>query len=190
MKRQQMGAIILAGGKSSRMRETKALLPIGGQTLIERVIQNLEPFFEEIIVSAQSPGIFDFLPYKPVIDEKPGQGPIMGILCGLRASRYDINFVTGCDIPDLDYSFLEKMIAYTADYHIVVPVLGEDKFEPLFALYSKGVIPCIERLLGQNRRKVIELFPLCRTKFIAFENSGWYHNLNTLEEYRRYLDIK
>ncbi|MCK4762233.1 MAG: molybdenum cofactor guanylyltransferase [Candidatus Aminicenantes bacterium] len=170
------------------MEKNKALLTISGFTLIERVVRNLEPYFGEILISAQNPALFDFLPYKIITDEQPGQGPVMGILSGLRASANEVNFVTGCDIPDIDVSFLERMIAYTSGYDVVVPVSGEDKYEPLFAFYNKSVIRCIDQLLARGHRKIIKLFPMCRTKYISFENSGWYRNLNTMADYRAYVE--
>ncbi len=188
IKQNKKSAIILAGGKSTRMEKNKALLTISGFTLIERVVRNLEPYFGEILISAQNPALFDFLPYKIITDEQPGQGPVMGILSGLRASANEVNFVTGCDIPDIDVSFLERMIAYTSGYDVVVPVSGEDKYEPLFAFYNKSVIRCIDQLLARGHRKIIKLFPMCRTKYISFENSGWYRNLNTMADYRAYVE--
>ena len=184
---QPMTAIILAGGKSSRMKENKALLKVGNQKLIEKVIQNVKPYFQEILISAQEPGMFDFLPYRVVLDKQTGQGPIMGILTGLKASSNQLNFVIGCDIPEIHYPFLLKLMGYAGHYDVVVPVAGEDKYEPLFAFYGKSTVPCIENLLAQNQRKIIKLYPMCRTKIVPFENDGWYRNLNTISDYRNYL---
>ena len=49
-----MNAIILAGGRSARMNEIKALLPLSDVRLIERIAQNIDPYFEEILISAHS----------------------------------------------------------------------------------------------------------------------------------------
>jgi molybdopterin-guanine dinucleotide biosynthesis protein A len=182
-----MSAIILAGGKSARMKENKALLPIQGVPLIQKIGQNLEHHFQEIIVSTQSAELFDFLPYRVVKDEQPGQGPLMGVLCGLEASSNPINFVIACDIPEINIPFLDRMVSYTNQYEIVVPVSGENKYEPLFAFYKKSVIPRIKDLLNQQIRQINKLFPLSKTKYIPLENTGWYYNLNSSEDYRRYV---
>ncbi|UCH98004.1 MAG: molybdenum cofactor guanylyltransferase [Candidatus Aminicenantes bacterium] len=184
---QKMSAIILAGGKSVRMKDNKALLPIRGIPLIQRLSQNLENHFQEIIISAQSVELFDFLPYRVVMDEQPDQGPLMGILCGLEASANPINFVIACDIPEINIPFLHRMIAYTNQYEIVVPVSGEDKYEPLFAFYNKSLVPRIKNLLKQQTRKIIKLFPLAQVKYIPLENTGWYYNLNSTEDYQKYI---
>lgn len=187
---QKMSAIILAGGKSVRMKENKAFLPIQGIPLIQKIGQNLETHFQEIIISAQSAGLFDFLPYRLVMDERPNQGPLMGILCGLEASTNPVNFVIACDIPEINVPFLRQMISYTNQYEIVVPVTGEDKYEPLFAFYNKSVIPRIKDLLTQQTRRINKLFPLVQVKYIPLENTGWYYNLNSSEDYRRYVKDK
>ena len=183
-----MSAIILAGGKSERMKENKALLPIQGIPLIQRIGQNLENHFQEIIISAQSGQLFAFLPYRVVKDEQPNQGPLMGILCGLEASTNSVNFLIACDIPEIDIPFLHRMMAYANQYEIVVPMTGEDKYEPLFAFYNKSVIPRIKDLLKQQTRKINKLFPLTKVKYIPLENTGWYYNLNSSEDYRRYVN--
>ncbi len=172
------------------MKENKAFLPIQGIPLIQRIGQSLEHHFQEIIVSAQSVELFDFLPYRVVVDEQPGQGPLMGILCSLEASANPVNFLIACDIPEIDISFLHRMMAYTNKYEIVVPMSGEDKYEPLFAFYNRSVIPRIKNMLRQQTRQINKLFPLTKTKYIPLENTGWYYNLNSSEDYRRYIKNK
>lgn len=187
-KYRSISAIILAGGKGKRMNGEKALLPVSGVRLIEKVVRNIEPHFSEILISARSKEMFAFLPYPVVVDEKPGYGPLMGILSGLRVSGNQANFVIACDIPEIDGNFLENMISFVDDYDIIVPVSGEGKFEPLFAFYSKRLIPNIENLLNQGVGKINKLFPECRTKYIPMEKKGWYYNLNTMDDYQNYCN--
>ena len=189
-KQNEISAIILAGGKSSRMKGHKALLPICGLTLIEKIARNIEPYFGEILIGTQSPELFEFLPYRVVVDEKLNTGPLMGILSCLRASSNKINFVIACDIPEINLSFLEKMISYARDYDIVIPYSGKKKFEPLFALYSRNCIPKIDELLNQNTKKISGLFQMCRTKFLPMGDTEWFYNLNNLENYQEYLKIQ
>lgn len=190
MKQNHISAIILAGGKSSRMKGHKALLPICGLTLIEKIASNLEPFFAEILIGTQSPELFRFLPYRVVVDEKPNTGPLMGILSCLRVSGNEINFVTACDIPEINLSFLKKLINYVRDFDMVIPYSGKNKFEPLFAMYRKTCVPKIEELLNQNSRKISGLFNRCRTKYLPMGDTKWFYNLNSLENYRKYLKIQ
>ena len=186
-KQKNTSAIILAGGKGTRINGNKALLPVSGITIIEKIVNDIEPYFEEILISAQSRESFNFLPHRIVVDEELNIGPLMGILSGLRASKNAVNFVIACDIPEVNFDFLEKLNSYTDEYDIVVPVSGKNKFEPLFAFYNKNLIPKIEELLIQKQKKISKLFLKCKTKYIPMENNGWYYNLNFMENYKKYL---
>ncbi|MCP4217553.1 MAG: molybdenum cofactor guanylyltransferase [bacterium] len=135
-----------------------------------------------------SPGRHQFANYRTVVDQAPGQGPLMGILTGLRASSNAINFVVACDIPDIDGPYLDTLLALAPDYDIVVPVSGQEKYEPLFAVYNKRVIPIIEETLAAGKRKIIAIYDKCNTKCIAMEPNDWYKNLNTPKEYKEYSD--
>jgi molybdopterin-guanine dinucleotide biosynthesis protein A len=187
MDKSERAAIILAGGKSARMKMDKALLPVSGVPLIIKISRLLEPHFNEIIICADSASKYDFLPYRVVADEEPGQGPLMGILSGLRASTRSVNFVMACDIPQIDISFIEQMSSYADRYDIVVPLTRGSLPEPLFAFYKRAVIPAIEDLLKNGVRKIINLYDRRPTKFVRMENSDWLRNLNTNEEYQQYL---
>lgn len=189
-KNKNISAIILAGGKGSRMNSNKALLPICGITLIEKIIRDIDPYFGEILISTRNHNSFNFLSHQIVIDEKLNSGPLMGILSCLRASSNEINFVIACDTPEINFHFLEKMISYASKYDIVVPISGKNKFEPLFAIYQKKLIPEIENLLKQNIRKISKLFQKCRTKYLLMQNNEWFYNLNTMKNYQQYLKFK
>ena len=186
----EITAVIMAGGKSSRMKRNKALLEVSGEKMIEKIARALEGRFKEIMISTQSKETYAFLPYRTVTDDIPDQGPLMGILCALKASNTDINFVTACDIPEADMAFVESMMAFAGDYDVVVPVSKGDKFEPLFAFYHKSAIPEIEKMLTEGDRKTSNLMLRAHVKQIPMENNPWYHNLNTDGDYRSYLEKK
>jgi molybdopterin-guanine dinucleotide biosynthesis protein A len=192
MIKNKMAAIILAGGKSTRMEEDKALLTISGLRLIEKITRDIEPYFQEIIISTSPETIhrYTFLPLRTAVDKESHQGPLGGILTGLQASQYPVNFVIACDIPEIHIPFLQMMMMFTGEYDIVVPVTGEDKFEPLFAFYHRRLIPKIRDLLKQGIKQVLKLLPLCRVKYIPMVDQSWFYNLNTMEDYERYMREK
>ena len=90
-------AIILAGGKSSRMGEDKAFIELGGQTLLDRAIEKMGGFFSEIIVVINR-GDFADPRIKTVKDRIADRGPLGGILAGLERSSSPYNFITACDM--------------------------------------------------------------------------------------------
>lgn len=180
-------AIILAGGRSRRMRREKPLLPVNGRPLIESVIAQIRPCFHTILISAGDREKFAFLGLPVVEDEAPGQGPLRAILSALRASASRGNFILACDIPVIHLPFLERILALAPSSEIVVPRYRDGKFEPLFAAYDRSVIPVIEKQVAAGDLRISSLFRACRTEFVAMDGEKWFRNLNTIEEYHDYL---
>ena len=189
-----MTAIVLAGGRSRRMKADKAALDVGGRTLLEHVLGQIGPYFDEIIVSVsqgQSVGLPRGAEGKTgprlVADDVPGQGPIAGILAGLEAAQNDACMVIACDIPDIDLPLLRALARTTCGSEITVPVGPAGLYEPLFAIYRRSVIPEIEALLASGERSILPLLERCRTVIVQFEDSSRIRNLNTRRDYEAYL---
>jgi molybdopterin-guanine dinucleotide biosynthesis protein A len=182
-----VAAIILAGGQSRRMRREKSLLPVDGRSLIEAIIEQIQPNFPVVMISAGDRNKFTFLNLPVIEDEAPGQGPLPAILSALRASACRLNFVMACDIPIIHIPFLKKILSLAPSYEIVVPRYRDGKFEPLFAAYGRSVIPAIEQQIASGDFKISSLFRTCRTKFVAMDGQKWFRNLNTIEEYHDYM---
>lgn len=181
-------AIILAGGKSSRMGGTdKSLLPVNGRPLILNIVKQLELYFDEIIIGANNPEKYEFLNIRIVPDIEKEKGPLMGILSCLKSSSNEVNFVTACDIPVMNIPLIRKMINLSGNADIVMPVRGTENYEPLFAVYKKSVIDVAEIILKNNGRRIIELLGFVKSTFIELSDTGWYVNLNKKEDYFRFV---
>ena len=103
---EDFSAIILTGGKSSRMGRSKALLPLANEPLIVHIVRTLERKFKQIIVVAAPDQALPVLPAKVVRDEVAYQGPVGGIYYGLRAATGTAAFVTSCDAAFLSLPFI------------------------------------------------------------------------------------
>lgn len=130
------GAIILSGGKSSRMGSNKALLKIREKTNIERIKDELKHVFDDIILVTNDPETYQFLNMKTVPDHFPGSGPLAGIHAGLEASDYEENFVVACDMPFVSAELAANLVRMLKHHDAVVPVM-EGMQHPLFAAYQK-----------------------------------------------------
>ncbi|MDM8129469.1 NTP transferase domain-containing protein, partial [Paraclostridium benzoelyticum] len=75
-------AVILAGGKSSRMKFDKQLLVIDEKRLIYDLANKLENHFNEIIIVTNKPEFYNDCSYKVVVDEIKECGPLSGIHIG------------------------------------------------------------------------------------------------------------
>jgi len=191
----EVGLIILAGGKSSRMGQNKAFLSLGELSLIERIIKKgQEAGIREIIVVANDVEKYKFLGVKVVKDFYPGQGPLSGIHSGLIHSEYLNNFIVPCDMPFIAIDIINKLLTAQNDYQVVVPIM-DGKYQPLTAIYTKNCIPHIEYLLKNNITKVIKLYDLVKTSYVELDEDASFFNINTPEDFleaKRYIkeDIK
>jgi len=181
-----MTAVVLAGGRSRRMKADKAGLDVGGRTLLEHVLGQVEPLFDETL-AVVSAGQTVRARGRVIEDEIPGLGPLGGILAGLKAARNEACAVIACDIPEIDVPLLRALARTTCGSEITVPVGPAGLHEPLFALYRRSVIPRIEALLAGGERSILPLFDRCLTVIVEFEDAGRIRNLNTRAEYEAYL---
>lgn len=185
--RPPVGAVILAGGNSSRMGQDKSLLRFEGQPMIQRVAQQLEPMLDQVVIGGNAPDKYEFLNLEVIADQRPDHGPLMGIVSCLSESHFDLNFVTGCDIPVMNQGLIEKLAIEAEDFDLVVPRSADGRLEPLFAVYRKSVIQSARAILSQGGRKISDLFERVRVKYVEMPGGDWYRNLNTMEDYREEL---
>jgi molybdopterin-guanine dinucleotide biosynthesis protein A len=169
------------------MRRDKALLPAPVRPLIERILAQVEGRFDEVLISVSGPRALPGLPYRRVADEVPGRGPIEGVRRGLRAARNDAVAVIACDIPDIDGKFLARLVRAADGCDIAVPLTAAGDFEPLFAVYRKSALTSVERLAASGENSLIPLYSMCRTRKVLLRKPSWLRNLNTPEDYARYL---
>src|SRR5579871_3686754 len=97
----RIGAIVLCGGKSSRMGRPKAWLPFGPELMLQRVVRILSEVVSPVVVVAAQGQDIPHLPPAVEIarDEHEALGPLAGLAAGLDAlgSRVDAAYVSSCD---------------------------------------------------------------------------------------------
>ena len=186
-------AVILAGGRSSRMGFDKKNLEIDGTFLINRVIANAQELFSEVLITASEKIEIRNKHIKVVIDSVKNCGPLSGIHSGLYNSSTENNFVIAADIPEISADLISEMYSYSDQYEIVIPRSKDLKPEPLFGFYKKSVLPVIEMNLNNGNRKVSDIYRSSNLKLVEMKQTGWYFNLNTphdLSDYLSYLNRK
>lgn len=166
-----VGYIILAGGKSTRLGRNKVFEIIGQKSLLERAVSCLSSFKSEIIVvkakDSSLPELTGYPELRIVTDVYPGKGSLGGIYTGLVASRAFYNMVVACDMPFLNLDLLRYMIDLAREYDVVIPKVDDEILEPLHAVYSGNCIPPLEFLIKQNRLSILELFPMVKVRNVA-----------------------
>ena len=116
-----MTGVILTGGKSSRMGQDKALMPVGGVPLFRRILDVFETMFDEILIVTNKEGRHAGPGYREVTDIIPDCGPLGGIYTGLSYAKSKRIFVASCDLPFIKASTVKVVIDEPVSYDIVVP---------------------------------------------------------------------
>ncbi|HUT28618.1 MAG TPA: NTP transferase domain-containing protein [Sedimentisphaerales bacterium] len=181
-------AIIMAGGDSTRMGQDKSMLPVNGRPMIKYICDRLTPHFDQIIVSAGDPSMYAFLGVPVVPDRIAGRGPLMGIASVLAASASDVNFVIACDIPEFDVGLVRRMLRRRRDHDAVVPRTGGSQYEPLFAVYKKSVLGAMEQALSSGKTRVMDGLSACDVKYLDLAADEQPKNINTMSDYRQFLE--
>ena len=187
------GGIVLCGGKSTRMGVSKATLPFGPETMLQRVVRLLGTVVSPIVAVAAREQVLPELPVDVIVtrDEREARGPLEGLRAGLRAlpSSVDRAYVTSCDVPLLEPGFVTRMIELLGDHDIAVMEI--DGFpHPLSAVYRRDTLPQVESLLAQDKLRPVFLFDAVRTRRVqpaemtsVDPELRTLRNLNTREDY-------
>ncbi len=91
------------------------------------------------------------------------------------------NFVIACDMPNIDICLVQKMLRDIKSFDGIVPRLGKDRYEPLFAVYTKKMLPIINDLLASGERKIDRTYDLCKMEYIDLSRD--LDNINTMQDY-------
>ncbi len=186
-------AYILAGGKSERMGRNKAFLDINGVTFIELINKSLKNIFEYVYIVTKKSGITGF--NNIIYDTLTQYSPLSGIYTALLHTDKEIVFIKACDNPIISEPMIMEMFGYALNYDIVVPK-AFDGFHPLFAFYSKKILPLIQEMVMQNNFKIISLYDKVNVKFYEERDIKKFdpelitlRNINTPDEYQKFKSI-
>ena len=175
-----LAAIVLAGGRSSRMGTAKADLDWHGIPLLRRVTGILQRLAEPVVVVHARDQELPELPEGVLlaVDDRPGRGPLEGIAAGMRAieGRADAAYVSSTDAPFLHPAFVRRVAG------------GHN--HPLSAVYRLSLLPAVERLLAEDRLRPFYLFDGALTRTLEegeLDRPESLRNVNTPEEYRAAL---
>jgi len=184
----ELGAIVLAGGRSTRMGTPKALLDWHGAPLVRRVTGLLARVASPVVVVHAAGQELPSLPgVELVVDEHPGRGPLEGIAAGMRAlrGRCDAAFVSSVDVPLLHPRFVRSVAGALNGHDVALPV-ADGHNHPLSAAYRISLLEVVERLLAEDRLRPAFLFDESSVRRLEngeIDEPGSLRNLNTPEDY-------
>ncbi len=180
-------AVIIAGGKSSRMGRDKALLPFGEfSTLAEYQYRRLSSFFDKVYISAKS-NKFDF-DVMIVEDRYEVSSPLVAIVSIFETLDVSEVFVLSVDAPFISIETIEELYQRakisTSDIIVAKSPYG---VEPLCAIYRRSVLPLTQRLLEEDNHRLQTLLNEADTTVVEFEDKMLFTNLNHPKDYEMAL---
>ena len=191
-----INGFVLAGGKSRRMGQDKALMQFEGKPLVLRAAEILRPFVSEVTLLAPADRYGNL--GLPVVEDKwPDQGPLAAICTGLLSSHRDWNIFLACDLPLVSRQFLQLLVkrVQATRSDTVVP-RTEEGWQPLSAAYHSRCRLAFARALQEGRRSIIGLFDEVRVEAITRDemvSAGLSEmelvNLNTPEDWARFAEL-
>jgi molybdenum cofactor guanylyltransferase len=162
-------AVVLAGGRSSRMGTSKAALEWHGSTLLRRVTGLADRAVDGGVVVVRAPGqeLPSLDPRARVLDDpEEGRGPLQGLAVGLAAAAEQAEqaFVCSTDLPFLHPAFVSAVLRnLDEDVDVALPVVRGYR-QPLAAGYRTDLAPLVAKLLAEGRDRPAHLFEECRVR--------------------------
>ncbi len=182
IEKQNITAIILAGGKSSRMGQEKGLVLHNGSPFILHIITAITPITDKIVISTANEEYRQF-GYPCIKDSIADCGPIGGIYTGLHHSTTEKNLILSCDIPFITVELLQNLVhkhqtGFDATYYYNMPLIG---------IYNKSVSEIVQNSIRKKRLKVLQLLSKLKTQYLPVDKDieSYLSNINTPEQYNQ-----
>jgi molybdopterin-guanine dinucleotide biosynthesis protein A len=183
----ELNGLVLAGGRSTRMRRDKTRLEYAGRPQLERALDLLERRVTHCFVSVRADQLGE--PVRggfPVIpDRRPGLGPIGGIEAALHFRPGAAWLVLACDLPFLDDATVGHLIAQRAPGRLATAYRSRSDGlpEPLCAIYEPASLPSIEAWIAQGQNCPRQWLAHRDVELLELPAPRALDNVNTAEEY-------
>jgi molybdenum cofactor guanylyltransferase len=188
--REDITALILAGGKSRRMGgRDKGLLPFGKGLLVGYVVDAIRPQVGTVLISANRNQDeyrrFGFPVIPDPLDDF--QGPLAGFLAGLENMTTDYLLTLPCDGPVVVADLAQRMVAGLTEAGADIAVAHDgQRLQPVYALLHRRVMPDLRLALEEGERKIDRWYPRHHWVTVDFSDvPEQFSNINTPEDYSR-----
>jgi molybdopterin-guanine dinucleotide biosynthesis protein A len=166
------------GGQARRLGGlSKGLIRINNQSLMNRTIQLLTPYCNQIVLLGNSTGYGAFnLVTLP--DAYKDTGPLSGLAAGLDITTHEV-LIVPCDLPHLTSSVLSELISHCN----AVPVAcrGPQRTHPLIACYPKSARDTVHTF-ARKSGSAHQAFKACAGRWINFDSEAPFTNINTAQD--------
>jgi molybdopterin-guanine dinucleotide biosynthesis protein A len=164
-------AFILAGGKSARMGQDKALLNLDGKPLIEWVSGTLDKLFSNITIVSDQKEPYEFLKLPVQSDILKDSGPLGGIHAALVRTTAKHIFVISCDLPFVTTKLIERIVDKRFEADVVMPA-DKKCTQPLCAVYSRAAFQHVVLHLRERQYSVFRCIKDMKALTVTTNKNG------------------
>lgn len=148
--------VILAGGRSRRMGgDHKALMPLAGKPMLQRVIDRVTPQVSDLVLSVEQPsaalGVFGL---RQVTDPKPDAGPLAGLLIALQSMnpKHDWLLLVPCDAPFLPVDLATGLLECARNKELPAAVVRyKSETQPTFSIWNRSILQGLEQAVVSEK---------------------------------------
>ncbi|MEH2260211.1 molybdenum cofactor guanylyltransferase [Nostoc sp.] len=191
--RSKLTAIVLAGGKSSRMGHDKALIPIQGVPLLQRVCGIAQSCADTVYVVTPWPQRYQdlllagcqFIEEVPLSGESLAHGPLVGFAQGLAKVKTDWVLLLACDLPRLRVEVLQdwaSKLDSVEDNAIAALACHPKGWEPLCGFYRRSCLPQLLEFINQGERSFQQWLRQYPVEVLPLAEPEMLFNCNTPED--------
>jgi molybdopterin-guanine dinucleotide biosynthesis protein A len=178
--------VILAGGKSSRMKEDKCFLSFANTTLIEYQYNKLKQIFKYVYISSKK-NKFKF-PCDVILEQNKLYSPIIALDSILDNFTHQKIFIIPVDTPNISKKTIEKLLTTSRNHSICVIKTHDNKVHNLCGVFSHSIQKNIKNMINDNNHKVSILLETSDTKLCYIKNNNEFLNINTKEDYKHFIN--
>ena len=145
-----LNGLVLAGGRSTRMRTDKGLIAYHGQAQREFAYERLSEFCGNVFISCRADQVKELAGFNCLPDTFLDLGPKGGILSAFRHQPDAAWLVVACDLPYLNRETLAYLVENRHPSKVATAFLdptGEFP-EPLVTIYEPKSYPVLLQMLG------------------------------------------
>ncbi|MGV8981420.1 molybdenum cofactor guanylyltransferase [Clostridium sp.] len=174
-------AVIICGGKSSRMGFDKCKIKVKNKFLIDIIAEQLTQVFENIFLVSNDLQRFSDTKYTVVEDIIANRGPIGAIYTALKEASSKYVFIAACDMPIINLDYIKYMMELIRSNDVDGVVSYNSKYiEPIYAFYSIDMIDNFENEIAKDNFKLLDVIK--NSNMLYVEESKW-------KEYCKGMDI-
>ena len=176
--------VILAGGKSSRMKQDKCFLAFKNTTLIKYQYDRLSKIFSNVYISSKT-NKFDF-PCKLILEDNSIFSPMVALQTILQ--KHQEVFIISVDTPNISTSSISKLISNSNNFDITIAKTKDSKTHNLCGLFKSSINTKIDEMIKENNHKIGYLIKNVNSNIVDELNNDEFVNLNTKDDYSRLLN--